>query len=51
MRFAAVLLILCALQGCGQKGPLTLPTAQPQASETQQPEMQRSGASSSLQSQ
>jgi len=51
MRFATMLLFLCALQGCGQKGPLAMPAPQPQESEAQQPDMQKSGATSSPQSQ
>jgi predicted small lipoprotein YifL len=51
MRFATILLFLCTLQGCGQKGPLAMPTPQPQESEAQQPDMQNPGASSSQQSQ
>lgn len=34
MRFAIFLVFLCALHGCGLKGPLTLPQAQ---TETQTP--------------
>jgi len=50
MRFATILLFLCALQGCGQKGPLTLPAAQPQIPEAQLPDMQGTGVSESPQS-
>jgi len=50
MRFATILIFLCALQGCGQKGPLTLPAAQPQIPDAQLPDMQGSGDSKSPQS-
>jgi predicted small lipoprotein YifL len=50
MRFATILLFLCALQGCGQKGPLTLPAAQPQITEAQPPDTQGAGVSESPQS-
>jgi len=51
MRFATILLFLCALQGCGQKGPLTLPAAQPQIPEAQLPDTQGSGDTASPKSQ
>lgn len=50
MRFATFFLFLCALQGCGQKGPLTLPAAQPQIPDAQLPDTQKSGDSASPQS-
>jgi len=50
MRLAVVLVFLCALQGCGQKGPLRMPAEQPQTSEERQPDMQGPDDSSSLKS-
>ncbi|HEY4698074.1 MAG TPA: lipoprotein [Gallionella sp.] len=51
MRFATILVFLCALQGCGQKGPLFLPAAQTQTPGAQLPDSQGSGEPSSQPSQ
>lgn len=47
MRLAAFLVFLCALQGCGQKGPLFLPAAQTLTPEAQLPDSQGSAVPSS----
>ncbi|MEO8331372.1 MAG: lipoprotein [Gallionella sp.] len=51
MRSATILLFLCAVQGCGQKGPLTLPPAQTQIPSAQSPDPQSPVAPSPQQSQ
>ena len=47
MRFAIILVFFCALQGCGQKGPLFIPADQTQIPAAPLPDSQGSGAPSS----
>ncbi len=47
MRLSALLIILCVFQGCGQKGPLTMPEVESQIP-VEQPEFPDPSASSSL---
>lgn len=47
MRLAIILVSLCMVQGCGQKGPLFMPVAQVPNPAVQLPDPQSSGVPSS----